>query len=306
VLSRKKKIALGVVTALAVALGGVVVANREKTRLRLAYGPGDVTVTKDIVYVAGSGNAKHRLDVYAPKDAHDAPVVLFVHGGYWTEGDKDFLTFVTGLYGSIGMTLAKRGIVTIVPSYRLSPEVAIEGIVDDVMAALRWTQAHAGEHGGDVRRLFVMGHSAGGYLTALVGTDEALHRSRGMDPRAVSGYVALSAVWEISGMHDTHDAAWNAKVTYPVFGAKREAWAERSPLERLHAGMQPFLIVVGERDFPYMIPQAEKARDRLTDLGAKPRFLVVPGSDHAGIVLRFGAKDDNVSGPIADFVTTTR
>jgi acetyl esterase/lipase len=241
--------------------------------------------------------------VYAPKDAHGAPVVLFVHGGYWIEGDKDFLVFITGLYGSVGMALAKRGIVTVVPSYRLSPEVPIEGVLDDVMNALRWTQAHAGEHGGDTRRLFVMGHSAGGHLTALVGTDEALHKSRGMDPNAVRGYIPLSAVWDIAGMHDDHDAAWNAKVTYPLFGAKREGWAERSPLTRLHAGAQPFLIVTAERDFPYMIPQAERARDRLKELGAKPRYVVVPGVDHAGLVLAFGAANDGITAPVVDFVT---
>ena len=64
--------------------------------------PGEVTVVRDVVYVATSKNPKHRLDVYAPKDARGAPVVHFVHGGYWVEGDKDFYAFVSGLYGSIG------------------------------------------------------------------------------------------------------------------------------------------------------------------------------------------------------------
>jgi len=303
---KKRRKAVWIVLAVVVtALVVVVLLNRESTRLRLSYGPGEVTVTRDLVYVEGSTNPKHRLDVYAPKDAHGAPVVHFVHGGYWFEGGKDYVALVTGLYGSIGMALAKRGVVTIVQSYRLTPEVKIDGIVDDVMAALRWTQAHAGEHGGDPHRVFMMGHSAGGHLVALVGADEALHRSRGMDPRAVSGYIPLSAVWDIAGMHAEHDAEWNAKVTIPVFGAGPEQWAVHSPIGRLHAGVQPFFIVIGARDFPYLIPQAQRARDRLTELGAKPRYLTVPDTDHRGMVLRFGTTDDPLTGAIVDIVSHT-
>ena len=293
-------IALG---AAAVAMGVVVFVNRAKTRLRLAYGPGEVTVTRNVVYVPGSGNTKHRLDVYAPKDARGAPVVHFVHGGHWMEGDKDFWALATGLYGSIGVALAKRGIVTVVQSYRLTPEVSIEGILDDVMAALRWTQTHVSEYGGDPRRVSMMGHSAGGHVVALVGVDDALHKSRGMDPRAVSGYVALSAVWDVGEMADDHGTEWNAKVTVPVFGAGREQWAAWSPLGRLHAGVQPFFIVIGERDYPYMIPQAEHARDRLKELGEKPRYLVLPNAEHAGVVLAFGTANDKLTDAVVDFVT---
>lgn len=293
---------LGGVALLLGALGAVVAVKRDHTRLRLDYPPGEVIVGRDIVYVPGSAHQKHRLDVYAPKGANGAPVIHFVHGGYWVEGDKDFHAAISALYGSVGTALAKRGVVTVVQSYRLSPEVAIDAILDDVMAALRWTQQHAREHGGDPARLFMMGHSAGGHLVALTGSDDALHRSRGMDPRAVRGYIPLSAVWDVAGMHDAHDASWNARVTFPVFGQDRARWAERSPLSRLHAGAQPFLVVVGERDYPYMIPQAERARDRLKELGVAAEYRVIPGNDHAAMVLQFGAKGDNVSDVVADFV----
>lgn len=299
---KKRYVLLAGVAVLLGLLGAVVLSNRELTRLRLAYPPGEVTVTRDVVYVPGSSNPKHRLDVYAPAGAKQRPVVHFVHGGYWIEGDKDFHAALTGLYGSIGVALAKRGIVTVVQSYRLSPEASIAGIVDDVMAGLRWTEQHAGEHGGDPARLFMMGHSAGGHLVALAGSDESLHRSRGMDPRAVRGYIPLSAVWDIGGMADAHDAAWNAQVTIPVFGADRARWAERSPLDRLHAGMQPFFVVVGEHDYPFLLPQADRARDRLRDLGVTVEHAVVPGNDHAAMVLRFGARGDNVSDRVAAFI----
>src|SRR4051794_10969272 len=113
---RTSRALLAIVAFAIVAASIVVVVNRRKTRLRLSYPPVEVTVVRDVVYVDKSKNPKHRLDVYAPKDAHGAPVVHFVHGGYWVEGDKSFYAFATGLYGSIGQALARRGIVTIVQS----------------------------------------------------------------------------------------------------------------------------------------------------------------------------------------------
>src|SRR6185503_18816196 len=129
-------------------------------------------------------------------------------------------------------------------SYRLSPEAAIDTIVDDVMNGLRWTEEHARDHGGDPARLFMMGHSAGGHLVALAGADESLHRSRGMDPRAVQAFIPLSGVWDVADMHDAHDAAWNARVTVPVFGPDRARWADRSPMAKLGKGAPPFLVLV--------------------------------------------------------------
>jgi acetyl esterase/lipase len=301
----KKRVLIAVLAAVVTAFVLVVFLNRHMTRFRLAYGPGEVTVVRDIVYVPSSTNPKHRLDVYAPKDAHGAPVVHFIHGGYWVEGDKDHYALISGLYGSIGMALAKKGIVTIVQSYRLSPEVSIDAIVDDVMAGLKWTETHAGEHGGDAHRVFVMGHSAGGHLTAILGTRDDLHTSHGMDPRAVSGYIALSAVLDIKGMHDEHGAEWNAKVTQPVFGEDAR-WPDWSPLAHLGASTPPFFIIVGEHDFPFMIPQAQKARDKLTGLGAKPRYLMVPGNNHAAMVLELGTKDDRISPAVFEFVSEKR
>lgn len=301
-LSRRKRIAIG---AVAVLVGGAlafVFANREKTRLRLSYPPGDVIVTTNVVYVNGSTNPKHRLDVYAPARAANAPVVHFVHGGYWVEGDKDFHAFLTGLYGSVGMALAKKGIVTVVQSYRLAPEVTIEGTVDDVMAGLRWTEQHAAEHGGDAKRVFMVGHSAGGHLVALAGVDDALHTSRGMDPKAVRGYVPISAVWDVAEMSSEHGADFNERVTYRVFGRDPQTWSQWSPLPKLHAGMAPFFVMIGERDFPYMIPQADKAQKKLAELDPRSRYLVVPGHDHSAMVLDFGASKDAVSGAIVDFV----
>ncbi|HVY44399.1 MAG TPA: alpha/beta hydrolase, partial [Minicystis sp.] len=276
--------------------------NRQRTVLRLASGPA-VTVAKDLVYVPGSANPKHRLDVYAPPGAHGAPVVHFIHGGYWTEGDKDYLRAITGLYGSVGVALARRGVVTFVQSYRLAPEVDIDGMLDDVLAAIRFTEQHAADYGGDPARVFVMGHSAGGHLAAMIATDPELQTRRGMEPNAIRGFIPISAVWDIEGMHGAKDEAFNERVTYRVFRRDPARWARYSPLARLAAGAPPMLVMIGTRDTPFMIPEAERAHARLTALGARHRFVSVEGNDHEAMVLRFGAKDDDMTDAVVDFVT---
>jgi len=272
------------------------------TFLRLASPERAIVESRDIAYRPGSSNPKHRLDVFAPAGAHGAAVIHFIHGGYWVGGDKDYHSWATSLYASVGRALAARGIVTVVQSYRLVPEVPYADVVDDVMAGLRWTEQHAAEFGGDPARLFMMGHSAGGQLVALAAADDTLHTSRGMDPGAVRGTIAISAVWDIADMHATQDAAFQERVTYPVFGHDVASWALASPLAQLHAPARRFLIMSGERDYPYLVPQANNARARLTALGAPPVWYVAPGNDHDAMVLKLGARGDNVIQPIVDFV----
>jgi acetyl esterase/lipase len=276
------------------------------TFLRLAPPRGEVVETRDIVYRAASTNPKHRLDVFAPVSANGAPVVHFVHGGYWVGGDKDYYSWLTELYGSVGRALAARGIVTVVQSYRLAPEVPFDDLLDDVMAGLRWTEQHASDYGGDASRIFMMGHSAGGHLVALIGSDESVHTRRQMDPSAVRGYIPISAVWDIEDMSKTQDAAFQERVTYRVFGRDPAVWAAASPLTKLAAKQRPFFIMIGERDYPYLIPQAEKARAKLAALGADPAWYVAKGNDHDAMVLEFGSYDDKMTDLVVDFVNRAR
>jgi acetyl esterase/lipase len=273
------------------------------TFLRLARLPGRVAEHRGIRYRPSSSNPKHQLDIFAPENARGAPVVHFVHGGYWVGGDKDYHTWLTGLYGSVGRSLAARGLVTVIQSYRLVPEVTFEQLQDDVMAGLRWTEEHVGDYGGDPTKIVMMGHSAGGHLVALAGADDSVHTRRGMNPDAVRGYIPISAVWDVGDMHATQNAAFHERVTYRVFGRDPATWARSSPLERLVAKPRhPFLIMIGDRDYPYLIPQAERARAKLITLGAEPRFHTARGNDHDAMVLAFASRDDNLSQPIVDFV----
>lgn len=104
---------------------------------------------------------RQSLDVYAPRGAVDRPVIFFWHGGSWVYGDKAEARFV-------GAVLAEAGYVVVVPNYRLIPHIRFPHFIDDSALAVKWGRGHARDFGGDPNAIFVMGHSAGGYLAAML------------------------------------------------------------------------------------------------------------------------------------------
>lgn len=116
--------------------------------------------------IAYGAHPRQMLDVYVPSAADPGarPVVLFFYGGSWQFGDR-------GQYKFLGEALASRGIVTIVADYRLYPEVKFPAFVEDGAQALRWVEGHAAAYGGNPKSIYVMGHSAGANIAALVALD---------------------------------------------------------------------------------------------------------------------------------------
>ena len=117
------------------------------------------------------------LDVYAPKaGASGRPVVVFFYGGGFRRGNK-------AMYAFAGKALQAHGYLAVVPDYRLYPEVKYEGFLSDGAKAVRWARDHAAEYGGDPARIVLMGHSAGGYIAAMLADDPRWLGAVGMDPR---------------------------------------------------------------------------------------------------------------------------
>ncbi len=238
-------------------------------------------VSAAIAYLP-DGHPRHRLDVFPPKSP--GPVVLFVHGGYWVSGDR-------GLYAPLGRALASRGVLAVIPSYRLAPETNIDGILADVLAALAWTETHARDHGGDPERLYLMGHSAGGHVAALLASDPDRQRAAGLDPARVRGFIALSPILDVPDMADKNDAEFNDEVTLPTFGPDPDKRRAASPMAHFSAATAPLLLAVGENDFGYLIPQARGGRDKLRSAGAPLTYREMAGYDHMDMVQRMGDAD---------------
>lgn len=240
----------------------------------------------DVPYVAASApdfDAKrHRLDIYQPtgKAAAPRPVVLFIHGGNWNSGSKDDI-----LYKAIGRRLAKNGFVGVVMSYRLAPQVLVPQQAADCARALAWTVAHIKEYGGDPAHLVLMGHSAGGGLAALLATgSDSLLANYGLPASAAHAVLlddpaGLDMLDYLTKMQYPNDAQYLVP-----FSKDPAVWRQASALYHLRAGAPPMSIYIGGETYPSIKSSSEKFRQRLTQLGAAPKYTILPGKKHVGMV----------------------
>ena len=154
----------------------------------------EVRAFRDITYYEVRDDpdaARHRLDVYRPEGKGPYPVLLLLHGGGWVAGGKDDVFGMYG-YGTIARCLAERGLVVVLPNYRLSPGVRHPEHVKDVARAFAWAYGHCKDYRGDPRQLFVSGHSAGGHLAALLAADETYLKEVGRSAKDIRGVIGVA------------------------------------------------------------------------------------------------------------------
>ncbi len=243
--------------------------------------------TKDVAYVPASApdfdKERHILDVYSPsKAASNAagyPVVLFIHGGSWTSGSKNIYTF-------IGRRLAKQGVVAVLINYRLAPPVHVPEQAADCARALAWTVANIKQYGGDPARVFVMGHSAGGGLAALLATDDALLAANGLPQNPVRGAIMDDpAGLDMYSYLKEMKYAGDEKYKVP-FGNDPAVWKAQSAIYKIRAGMPPFIFFIGGETYPSISGSSGRFRDRLKAIGQPTPYTIIPGRHHIPMVLQ--------------------
>lgn len=172
---------------------------------------GTVKVGDGIAYADGP---RHRLDVYAPEArGASAPVVYFIYGGGWNRGERSDYQFV-------GRALAARGFVTVIADYRLVPEVVYPEFLEDNANALKWVQDNIASYGGDPKRLFLAGHSAGAYNAVMLALDPSFLREYGVT-MPILGVAALSGPYdfypfEYGEVQNAFGSAPNPQGTQPI------------------------------------------------------------------------------------------
>lgn len=153
----------------------------------------DYALTEGVAYAA---LPRHKLDIYrptAPAPALGWPVVVFFYGGSWNRGERADYRFV-------GAALASRGVLTLLADYRLYPEVHYPEFLADSAQALAWGLREAGALGGNPRRVFVMGHSAGAYNAAMLALDARWLRAVGHAPEELAGWIGLAGPYDFLPM----------------------------------------------------------------------------------------------------------
>ena len=244
---------------------------------------------------------KHRLDLFLPV-GEGWPVVVFVHGGGWTTGDKNLSVGGADIYGNIGRYLARRGIGAAVINYRLLPDVALSDQFDDVARAVAWVRGHIDAYGGNPDRLFLMGHSAGAHFISRIAFDAALLDPYGLAPEAVCGVVAVSgAGYDLT---DEQILSGNGRAYFEKRFGTIDDWQRAvSTLPFLTAETPPFLILYAEGESEALQRQSQLLDAALRRAGAASEIVVVPGQSHARILLTL-SRDDKTAGPaLRAFIT---
>ncbi len=199
---------------------------------------------------------RNRID-YFPAQA-PGPVLIFIHGGYWQmRAKEDFSVLARGpLAHGIGVAMV---------GYTLAPDVPLDGIVDEIRAAIRFIADDGDGYGGDASRLYVAGWSAGGHLTALV-----------LDEPGVKGGLAISGIYDLEPMRRCYI---NDKLRLDEHEANR-----LSPLWHLPATSVPLIVTCGGAELPELRRQsAEFAAARLR-AGLPGRFVELAGRNHFTIL----------------------
>jgi acetyl esterase/lipase len=250
-------------------IGAVVLASGAFDDGRAASGPvgpgvaiaagaaADVKVVTDVDYVPGAvyPDKKDRLDIYAPAGAANAPVIVAFHGGGLRQGDKSEQAFV-------GRRFASAGIVTVVANYRLSPPVVHPAHVEDAAAAVAWVKAHIGAHGGDPDKVFVIGHSAGAYLAALLALDGRYLATHQLSPSSVRGFVPVSGFFYV----ERQDVAPSRPKD--TWGTDPATWVAASPGKYVRDGVPPMLLLYADGDDEWRRAQQTEFASALKKAGS--------------------------------------
>ena len=215
--------------------------------------------------------ARHdlRLDVYPPVAEEPAAVVVFFYGGGWRKGQRDWYRFV-------GLHLAEAGFLTVIPDYRSFPEVTFPDFMDDAAQAVAWTLTHAEKHGGDPSRVFLMGHSAGAHIAALLATDGRHLQRAGVDRSRVQGVIGLSGPYDFLPL-----TSRPLKQIFPDETTRPDS----QPVNFVDAASPPMLLVHGADDDTVWPRNSQRLAALLQAHQVAVDLHVFPGVGHAGTLL---------------------
>jgi arylformamidase len=251
-------------------------------------------VSNDLAY---GSDPLQKLDVYMPRSQQSLiPVLIFVHGGGWQRGDKSMAK-------KHGRFYAAKGVVLVSVNYRLGPQDVHPAQAVDVASAIKWVYDHIAEYGGDTRRLYLAGHSAGAHLVALVGTDTQYLATHHLSPTLFQAIFPND-----TGSFDFNDPIEKGKrFVQPkideTFGTNPDALAKASPVTyaRSNKNLPRFVtFVTAER--PDAVRQTKVFHEALKKSGGKSAMYIVENNGHRDMNLAMSDSNSLVSRIMLDVI----
>lgn len=211
------------------------------------------------------------LDVYTPRatpPVSAAPVVVFFYGGGWQDGER-------ADYAFLAEAITALGAVTVVPDYRVYPEARFPTFVADGARALAWTRTHIAEFGGDPQAVFVMGHSAGAHIAALLALDARYLAAEGLPRDWLRGMIGLAGPYDF--------LPYKSKRIRDIFAAASDP-NETQPIAYAGAGGPPLLLLTGDDDGLVDPGNSRRLAEHVHSRAGAAELHVYPGLGHVGIV----------------------
>lgn len=231
-----------------------------------------------------------QLDLYLPPTGKDLPVLVWFHGGGLTQGKKD-----DDFTAKIAQQFVQQGLAVVAVNYRLSPKATYPAYVEDAAASVAWVLAHAKEHRIDPKKIFVGGHSAGGYLAALIGIDPRWLKAQGGDADKIAGLIP------ISGQMMTHYTIRQER-GLPDF-KNRVVADEAAPVYYIRKDTPPWLILYADRDMATRAEENVYFASGLVGAGNKRvTSKLITDRDHGNIAGKMAEPGDPTAAAVLEFI----
>jgi len=261
-------------------------------------------VKSSIPYVE-NGHVRHVLDIYAPANAKNLPVVFWIHGGGWSQGDKTDVKLKPQWF-------IDKGFVFVSTNYRLLPEVDMGTLIRDVAKAFGWMEKHIAEYGGDPKRVLVGGHSAGAQLAAIICTDDRYLKAEGAAFDCLIGCVPVDGdTYDVPAIIETAETRLRVHHLPPrvnghreKFGGTPEKHIDFSAVTHVAKGkgIPPFLIL-HVAAHPDTSAQAARFGNALKEAGVPTTVFGAKDTNHVKLNNDLGGSEDPATKAMDAFVS---
>lgn len=236
------------------------------------------------------------LDIYMPKKGSNSPVLIWIHGGQWSYGDKEEVLLKAEYFTS-------KGFAFVAINFRLSPKVSHPVHVQDVANAIMWVYANAKHYSADQKKIFLMGHSSGAHLASLVSIDEKYLKLAGGTTSIIRGVITLDGIgYDIPLAMD--DATNRLKEWYvQAFGNSRWDWSQASPSNYVNTNdhIPPFILVYSGDD-EFTDTEVKSFYRKLLDVKVPCKIFQFAKKNSASLNKELGKDDDKPTEEVLRFL----